>query len=117
MQELINLIKKHKNFDRVGMILCHNGIVRSTSLDGREVTGLRVKADHKKLREIIKKYKEKKGIVDIQVKIFDDIDLCVGDDLMYLIVAGDIRENVLDTLEKTLNEIKSIVTQKTEFFK
>ena len=35
---------------------------------------------------------------------------------MMLVVAGDIRENVLATLTDTLNEIKSSVTSKTEFF-
>jgi hypothetical protein len=45
----------------------------------------------------------------------------VGDDVMYLVVGGDFRENVIFALQKTLNEIKSTVTQKTRinrvFFK
>ena len=35
---------------------------------------------------------------------------------MLLVVAGDIRENVIATLADTLNAIKSTVTQKTEYF-
>jgi molybdopterin synthase catalytic subunit len=35
---------------------------------------------------------------------------------MVLVVAGDIRENVIGTLEKTLNAIKTTVTSKTEYF-
>jgi molybdopterin synthase catalytic subunit len=35
---------------------------------------------------------------------------------MLLVVAGDIRENVIAVLSDTLNAIKSTVTAKTEFF-
>jgi molybdopterin synthase catalytic subunit len=35
---------------------------------------------------------------------------------MMLVVAGDIRENVIETLTDTLNAIKSTVTSKTEYF-
>ena len=50
------------------------------------------------------------------MEIFDERDLAVGDDVMFLVVAGDIRENVLAVLGETLNEIKTTVTQKTEFY-
>ena len=43
--QLISKIKMHPAYDRVGMILCHNGVVRATSRDGRKVTGLRVAVD------------------------------------------------------------------------
>jgi len=35
---------------------------------------------------------------------------------MVLIVAGDIRENVIAVLSDTLNLIKTTVTEKTEYF-
>jgi molybdopterin synthase catalytic subunit len=35
---------------------------------------------------------------------------------MLLIVAGDIRENVIAVLTDTLNQIKTTVTEKTEYF-
>jgi molybdopterin synthase catalytic subunit len=40
----------------------------------------------------------------------------VGDDVMVLVVAGDIRDTVIAVLERTLNAVKSTVTSKTEFF-
>ncbi len=46
----------------------------------------------------------------------EDRDLKVGDDVMLLLVAGDIRENVIAVLTDTLNQIKTTVTNKTEFF-
>ena len=110
-------IKKHPEFDRVGMILCHNGVVRATSRDGRKVSGLRVSVDHEKLERIISEQKKSPGIIDIQVEIAEKRDLEVGDDVMLLVVAGDIRENVIAVLTETLNSIKSSVTDKIEYYK
>jgi len=42
--------------------------------------------------------------------------LAVGDDVMFIVVAGDIRETVIKTLTDTLNQIKSEVTKKTQIF-
>jgi len=114
--KMFNTVKRHPDYDRVGMILCHNGIVRSTSRDGRKVSGLRVTVDHEKLDRIIRQHKQSPGIVDIQVEIAEDTDLKVGDDVMLLVVAGDIRENVIAVLTETLNTIKSTVTNKTEYY-
>ncbi len=113
---LLEQIKKHPDFHRAGMVLCHNGVVRGTSRDGRKVSGLRVVVDHQKLNRIIDSNKKLSGILDILVHINENKDLRVGDDVMYLIVAGDVRENVISVLQDTLNEIKSTVTQKTEYF-
>ena len=109
-------IKANPDYDKAGMVLYHNGIVRSTSRDGRPVTGLRVAVDLQKLKDALTTYRQRPGIVDIQVEIAADRDLVVGDDVMLLAVAGDIRENVIETLRDTLNAIKTIVTAKTEYF-
>jgi molybdopterin synthase catalytic subunit len=42
--------------------------------------------------------------------------LAVGEDVMLLVVAGDVRENVIAVLRDTLDAIKSEVTRKTEYF-
>ena len=114
--KLLEQIKRHPDFNQVGMVLCHNGVVRGTSRDGRKVSGLRVAVDHDKLEQIIRMKKKLPGIVEILVHINEDQDLKVGDDVMYLVVAGDVRERVLTALSETLNVIKSTVTRKTEFF-
>jgi len=116
VDRLIDTIKKHNEYEKVGMILCHNGVVRSTSRDGRKVSGLKTKVDHERLKQVINTNKKKPGIVEILVEIDENKHLSVGDDVMLLIVAGDIRENVIAVLEETLNAIKTIVTEKTEFF-
>jgi molybdopterin synthase catalytic subunit len=116
LADLIEKVKQHANAERAGMILCHNGIVRRSSRDGRPVKGLRVAVDHRKLAKVIAEQKQRPGIVEILVEIFAERDLSVGDDVMYLVVAGDIRENVIAVLQDTLNAIKTTVTSKTEYF-
>ena len=116
INRMMQEIKNHPDFDKVGMVLCHSGVVRSTSRDGRKVKGLRVSVDHQKLDEIVSRQKRRPGITDIRVEIAENRDLAVGDDVMLLLVAGDIRENVITVLTDTLNLIKTSVTHKTEFF-
>jgi molybdopterin synthase catalytic subunit len=116
INKMMREIKSHPDFGSVGMVLCHNGVVRATSRDGRKVKGLRVAADHERLRQVLAEQKQKPGILDIRVEIAEDRDLSVGDDVMLLLVAGDIRENVIAVLSETLNLIKSTVTVKTEYF-
>lgn len=113
---LIAKIKARPDYDRVGMILCHNGVVRGFSRNGRKVTGLRVSVDRQKLAQLIGQQRARPGIVDIQVEIAADTDLSVGDDVMLLVVAGEIREQVIAVLSETLNAIKTTVTSKTECF-
>jgi molybdopterin synthase catalytic subunit len=116
LNALVAQIKRHPEFARVGMVLCHQGVVRGTARDGRPVRGLRVAVDRARLARVVAENKQRPGIVEILVHIEADRDLSVGDDVMLLVVAGDIRENVIAALSDTLNAIKSQVTQKTQYF-
>ena len=116
ISKMMDEIKQHPDFNKVGMVLCHNGVVRGTSREGRGVKGLSVSVDHRILEQIVSEQKKQPGIVDIQVEIAEDRDLTIGDDVMLLLVAGNIRENVIAVLTDTLNLIKSTVTSKTECF-
>jgi len=113
---MVNKIKKHPDYHATGMILCHNGVVRGTSRDGRPVSGLTISVDNSKLEQVVDTYKQTPGIVEILVEIAENRQLAVGDDVMLLVVAGDIRETVIAVLNDTLNAIKTTVTSKTEFF-
>jgi molybdopterin synthase catalytic subunit len=114
--DFIKSIKNHPKYDTVGMILCHNGVVRGTSRDGRRVSGLKIEVDHAGLATVIEENKKKPGIIEILVEIAEGVDLSVGDDVMMLVVAGDIRDNVIKVLHETLNAIKTTVTRKTQFY-
>jgi molybdopterin synthase catalytic subunit len=116
LNRLMDSIRRHPDYHQAGMILCHNGIVRATSRDGRPVKGLRVVVDHGRLAHVVQAQRQRPGIIDIQAEIAENLDLAVGDDVMLLVVAGDIRENVISVLTDTLEDIKRTVTVKTEFF-
>jgi molybdopterin synthase catalytic subunit len=113
---MIAEIRRNPDFSKAGMLLAHNGVVRGTSRDGRRVKGLRVAVEHGRLEQILAEQRRRPGIIDIRVAIAEGRDLAVGEDVMVLIVAGDIRENVIAVLSDTLNLIKTTVTAKTEYF-
>lgn len=114
VNQLIQEVKQHPDAARIGMILSHTGIVRGASRDGRPVSGLKVAVDHERLRHIIEQEKQSPGIVDIRVEIIENQHLSLGDEIMGLVVAGDIRDHVIPALERTLTAIKETVTNKTE---
>jgi molybdopterin synthase catalytic subunit len=113
MNALINTIKARPDYHKVGMILCHNGVVRGSSRDGSPVQKVSVKADHTTIDRIIGEQKKRPGIIDILVEI-NEGELDVGEDLLSIVVAGDIREHVIPVLTDTLNLIKAHGTHKTE---
>ena len=116
LESMMKQIKQHPDYHKAGMILCHNGVVRENSREGEMVSGLTLTVNHERLDQILAEQKKREGIVEILVHINEDQNLAVGEDVMFLIVAGNIRENVLATLTDTLNLIKSEVTKKTQFF-
>jgi molybdopterin synthase catalytic subunit len=113
ISDMIGMVKSHPEYHNAGMILCHNGVVRSTSRDGKPVAELDVKVDRGRLVEIIAEMKQRTGIIDIIAEVREG-KLMVGDDVMLVVVAGDFRENVFSTLMDTVNVIKKDVTSKTE---
>ncbi len=116
IETMVDQIKKHPDFHKAGMILCHNGVVRATSREGDEVTGLEIVVDHKRLEQILNEQKKRPGIIEILIHINEGKQLFVGEDVMFLVVAGDIRENVIAALTDTLNLVKTQVTSKTQYF-
>ena len=113
MNALIGKIKERSDFHKVGMILCHNGVVRGTSRDGAPVSSVRVRADREAIDAVVAEQKTRPGIVEILVEVNEGL-LEVGDDLLAIVVAGDIREHVIPVLTDTLNAVKARGTHKQE---
>lgn len=99
---------------RAGMILIHNGVVRNSSRGGDPVCRIDVSVNRARLEEILNDARQSAGIVAVEAEINEGV-LNVGDDVMLLGVAGDIRDNVLNCLTTTLNRIKKEVTSKKEY--
>ncbi|MEJ2363443.1 MAG: molybdenum cofactor biosynthesis protein MoaE [Deltaproteobacteria bacterium] len=115
LEQMVDAIKNRTDFNKVGMIACHNGVVRATSRDGRSVRGLEIGADRDRLQRILLEMKGRKGIIEVLVHLIEGYRR-VGVDVMFVAVAGDIREHVFPVLEETVERIKQEVTRKKEFF-
>ncbi len=112
-EEFVTNFKKNIDYSKTGMILFHNGVMRATSRDGKNVKKLKIKKDQNKIDEILKEALNLKGISKIEAKVFEG-DFNIGDDLMYVGVAGDIRDNVFPALEIVVNKIKKFAVKKIE---
>ena len=115
LQQMLDAIKARPEFQRVGMIACHNGVVRATSRNGRDVNGLSVEVDQDALQDIVREMRQRPGILEVAVHLFDGYR-GAGDDLMLVAVAGDIREHVFPVLEETVERLKKEVTHKKEYY-
>ena len=113
LNTLVEKAKKHPDFHKVGMILCHNGVVRASSRDGRPVSEVTVRVDRGRLETILAEIKAMTGIVEVLAHV-NEGTLKVGEDVMYVVVAGDFRENVFDAMIAAVNRIKADVTSKQE---
>ena len=113
LNKMIQTIKSNPNFHNAGMIASHIGVVRSFSRDGNPVVGVDVKFDHQKIQDILADIKSRPGILDILVNSNSGY-LKVGDEIMTIVVAGDIRENVFPALVDAVERLKSEASTKKE---
>ena len=113
LNKMIQAVKSSPNFHNAGMIASHIGVVRSFSRDGKPVEGVDVEFDHEKIQEIQTDIKSRPGIVDILVDS-NSGHLKVGDEIMTIVVAGDIRENVFPALVDAVERLKSEASTKKE---
>ncbi len=115
INEWIDDLKKKTNPDELGMIVVHNGIVRGTSKDGRKTKAMRLSYDREALEKYLESVKRHEGIVDIRVWINEGM-LKVGDDIMFVLVAGRFRTDVLPMLQEVLTKIKKEIVREEELF-
>ena len=108
-------MKKNPEFSKnVGMILVHNGVVRGWSRkDKSAVDYVDVSPDMEKIEFLRAEYEGKPGIYKILVEAKSG-RLKPGDDLLFIVVAGDIRENVKPVLSELLDRVKSEAVSKSE---
>lgn len=117
ISKTIQELKNKPDFnDNVGMILIHNGVVRNWSRKDRsQVTALEVTPDYGKIEEIRQEYLQRDGIFDIIIEAHSGT-FQPGDDLLFIIVAGDIRENIKPVLAELLDRVKAEAVTKKEIF-
>lgn len=100
--------------ENVGMILVHNGVVRAWSRKDRSGVGaIEVEPDLAKIEAIRAEYEAKPGVFKVVVEAKSG-RLLPGDDILFIIVAGDVRETVKPVLAELLDRIKAEAVKKKE---
>ena len=113
--------KAHESAPKIGMYLTHNGIVRQTAKakvrygaeNTKEVTGMIFSYDEEKVNAVIADTYKMDGIYYIKVWL-NEGELTVGDDIMYVLIGGDIRPRVVDALQYLVGRIKNECVVETE---
>ena len=113
LSKMIAAIKANPNFHKTGMIATHIGIVRSFSRNGKTVEAVDVEFDKAEVEQVISEIRSRPGIVDVLIQT-NTGHLAVGDEIMAVVVAGDIRENVFPALIDAVERLKSEASTKTE---
>jgi len=104
-----------------GMYLVHNGTVRQTPKakvrkgfdDGSLVKGMEFLYDAQKVDAAIAKTHMMDGIFHVRVWLSEG-HLELGDDIMYVLIGGDIRPHVIDALQFLVETIKTTCVTEIE---
>lgn len=123
MDKWLKEAKQHENSSKIGMYLTHNGIVRESAKAkvrrGAEntmpVTGMQFSYDQDAVNAIIDETYKLEGIYYIRVWLNEGA-LTVGDDIMYVLIGGDIRPHVIDALQYLVGRIKNECVVETELY-
>ncbi|MEM3874644.1 MAG: molybdenum cofactor biosynthesis protein MoaE [Candidatus Bathyarchaeia archaeon] len=109
MEDLINEVKGCAEFRKVGAIAIFIGVVRGETLRGEMVKKLEIEAYEEKANEVLssicQELRKRKGIVDVQIHHFLG-EFSVGEDLVYVLVAGSHREDVFPVLREAVERYK-----------
>ena len=115
--------KAHESAEKIGMYLTHNGIVRKSAkakvrmgnTDTKNVSGMLFSYDQVKVDAAIAETYAMEGIYYIKAWL-NEGELCVGDDIMYVLIGGDIRPRVVDALQFLVGKLKNECVEETELY-
>ena len=106
--------KAHESAPKIGMYLVHNGtvrqsaraLVRENAADTRPVCGMHFSYDAEKVDKAVADAYKLEGVHYIRVWL-NEGRLQLGDDIMYVLIGGDIRPRVVDALNYLVGRIKN----------
>jgi molybdopterin synthase catalytic subunit len=111
-QDTIDNIKKDPNYNKAGAIALFIGVVRGETFESEKVEKLTIEAYEEKANQVLTKISDdlaqKPGIVNVQIHhLLGEFN--VGDDLVYVAVAGSHRTQVFSVLREAVERYKSEV--------
>ncbi|MDD3193825.1 MAG: molybdenum cofactor biosynthesis protein MoaE [Oscillospiraceae bacterium] len=114
MDQWLREAKADPSAPKVGMYLIHNGTVRQTAKakvrEGDEgasdVTGMEFSYEKERLDKLIAETYQMPGIYYVRVWL-NEGRLKVCDDIMAVLIGGDIRPHVVNALQYLVGKIKS----------
>lgn len=123
MDAWIKEAKEDKSAPECGMYLFHNGIVRQSAkakvrqgdISASDVKGMVFSYDKVKVEEAVENTQNMPGIGYVRVWL-NEGQLEVGDNIMLVLVGGDIRPHVVDALQSLVGELKNHCVKEEELF-
>ncbi len=114
IDEWLKEAKADPSAAKIGMYLTHNGVVRKTAKalvrygeeNTQDVTGMYFAYDEAKVQSAIDETYKLDGVYYIKTWL-NEGELTVGDDIMYVLIGGDIRPHVVDALQFLVGKIKN----------
>jgi len=109
LQQLMDSIKQSENCEKTGAIALFIGVARGENNEGQKVQKLSLEAYEEKANEMLEDIcvdlQKKPGIVDVQIHhLLGDFN--VGDDMVYVSVAGSHRQEVFSVLREAVERYK-----------
>ncbi len=123
MDAWIKEAKEDNSAPECGMYLFHNGIVRQSAkakvrqgdISASDVKGMVFSYDKEKVEAAVENTQNMPGIGYVRVWL-NEGQLEVGDDIMLVLVGGDIRPHVVDALQALVGELKNHCVKEEELF-
>ena len=114
--------KAQPDAGKVGMYLTHNGTVRATprskareGADAADVAGMLFDYDEELVSAAVEETRRMEGIHYVRVWL-NRGHLQVGDDIMYVLIGGDIRPRVIDAMQALVGRLKDSCVSETELY-
>lgn len=115
--------KQHPDADKCGMYLFHTGVVRRDAkakvregaTDTQPVSAMQFSYDAARLDAAIAEARALPGIYYVRVWL-NEGRLDVGDDIMRVLIGGDIRPRVVAALEALVGRIKNDCVEEKECY-
>jgi len=112
VSDLLSNTKKNQNYENAGAITLFIGVVRGENLEGKKVQKLKLEAYEEKANEVLTKIcddlAKNLGIIDVQIHhLLGEFN--VGEEIVYVLVAGSHRTDVFPVLKEAVERYKSEV--------